>query len=128
MKKLIAVGAASAVLFGSMVLPVFAGNGNNGKGGPNGIHVIFSGLDSYWMTTGSGLIHEWRTTDSRHLVFKPASKFDSADCDEGYLSSFLWNAHYGYTQDLANTNDEANLQDFYSDAEHYWVCIYPWGE
>lgn len=95
-----------------------------GGGGPNGTFVRFAGLDSYWKETGSGLIHEWRTTDNRHLVFKPYDKFESADCDEGYLHSFLWTAHIGYDQSYPF--DEANLEDFLEVGEKYWVCIYEW--
>lgn len=120
MNKRIAVLAAGAAILISAI-PVFA---NNGKGGPNGTFIRFDGLDSYWKVAESGLLHEWRTTDNRHLVFKPADKFSEADCDEGYIASFLWSAHINYDQSYPF--DEANLEDFLVVGDQYWVCIYEW--
>lgn len=109
-------------------------------GGPNGTYVHFEQAGSYdcqtfWKTTGSGLIHEWRYDEScapfagevgLHLVFKPASKFSSADCDADALGSaaFTWTGA-GYT-DLSD--DEADLGDFLALNATYYVCFYPWGD
>ncbi len=111
-------------------------------GGPNGTYVRFQtggyDCDSYWLTTGSGLIHEWRTgeetcstlggEESLHFVFKPMTKFAAADCDEAqYIMEFPWTYNAGeYTDDLVD--DEGNLGDFLLNTAQYWVCVYSWNE
>jgi hypothetical protein len=111
-------------------------------GGPNGTFVYFVQSPnyhcySYWLTTGSGLVHEWRYGDpscaayagkySLHLVFKPVSKFEYADCDdEGYLGHTGWTFNPAPYADM--TGDEADLDDFLTPGQRYWVCFYEWTE
>ena len=108
-----------------------------GGGGPNGIHVRFIAgghtYDTFWLMTGSGLVHEWRYDDPAgpwkgmdvHLVFKPKDKFETAECDsEGLLTSFSWTFDYGYYTELGG--DKADLVDFLEDGSQYWVCVYNW--
>ena len=127
MKKLFSL-LITLSLIAFVAMPALAAkpekNNNNGQGGPNGTFVRFDNLDSYWKTTESGLIHEWRTTDNRHLVFKPVDKFMAAECEEGYINSFLWTAHTSYDQSYPF--DEADLKDFITSGTQYWVCIYEW--
>lgn len=127
----LAAMAASALLVG----PAAAG------GGPNGTFVQFDNdggtgeaiCDSYWKTTGSGLVHEWREdtdcmfqgTAGLHLVFKPASKFSAPDCDEGSLHSITGWTNPGYGE---YAGDDGDLSDFLTTGEVYHVCFYPWGE
>ena len=110
-------------------------------GGLNGTYVHFlTGPDdcyTYWLTTGSGLIHEWRTgeptcsafggEESLHLVFKPMTKFAAADCDvESFLGSFPWWYNAAQYSDVGG--DEGQLADFLQNTAGYYVCIYSWNE
>jgi hypothetical protein len=80
--------------------------------------------DSYWKTTGSGLVHEWRTTDNRHFVFKPVGKFTAPDCeDDGLLNAFKWTSH-SYPHDM--TVSEATINDFLPYGDQFFVCMYRW--
>jgi hypothetical protein len=100
--------------------------------------------EGYFMRTGSGIVHEWRDNPeclaypeafipsaSLHLVFKPAEKFDSPDCDDKstlYWSG-LWSIDETYQDlDLPNEVDDANLADFLGEENvDFWqVCIYAW--
>jgi hypothetical protein len=81
-------------------------------------------IDSYWLETKSGLLHEWRTTDMKHFVFKPLWKFPEADCDPDAYNSFLWTAHT-YPQ---SDDDDADLEDFLEMGSQYWVCMYHWDD
>ena len=114
------------------------------RGGPNGklVHSGQRGMyDCYvhYLKTGSGLVHQWRDgfpscapvkgTYSLHLVFKPVSKFKHADCDrEGYLwhTSTPWKFYPGLYTDMSD--DEADLADFLTPFNEYWVCFYEWTE
>lgn len=108
-------------------------------GGPNGIHVKFRiggyTYDTFWLRTGSGLVHEWRYDDPTdpwkgkdvHLVFKPIDKFEAAECDlEGLIESFPspWTFDSEDYEELEG--DEADLADFLEDGSQYWVCVYNW--
>lgn len=113
-------------------------------GGMNGTYVQFtqqsgSGIvtcDTYWKTTRSGLVHEWRndtdcafqSNDGLHLVFKPTSKFSSPDCDtEGLLHTVPnWTFNYEAYGEL--TGDEAELSGFLTPSSTYHICFYAWGE
>ena len=110
-------------------------------GSKNGTYIHFEqsgGYDchTYWNKTGSGLVHEWRNNDecapyaeytSLHLVFKPQGKFFYADCDDADLLGIS-----SWTANLANYTDhggdEADLAEFITDGENYWVCFYMWGD
>ncbi len=129
MKKRILIALVLVLALAATASLVWAG------GGPNGTFVHFDNCYSYWLRTGSGLLHEWRYglpscgsyagESSLHLVFKPVSKFEYADCDdEGYLGGFKWTAH-PYTE---HTDDEGDLTDFLNMGDQYWVCFYEWGE
>ena len=122
-----------------MALLFLAVGGALAGGGPNGTYVHFEqggtyDCHTYWRMTGSGLVHEWRSnpecaayggTTALHLVFKPLSRFTAPDCDdEGLLGVSLWTANLGYYIDY--TDDEANLDDFITDGNEYWVCFYDW--
>jgi hypothetical protein len=111
-------------------------------GGPNGTYVSFDVVGgytchTYWLTTGSGLIHEWRTgeincpafggEESLHLVFKPITKFAAADCDDApYLGTIQWTYNPAQYTDLGG--DEGQLADFLQNSATYWVCFYSWNE
>jgi hypothetical protein len=107
-------------------------------GGKNGTYVHFdqgtTECHTYWRMTGSGLVHEWRNVCepyngqySLHLVFKPTTKFSSADCDDdGYLGSSLWTANLGAYTDYQD--DEKDLGDFLTNGAKYYVCFYSWGD
>jgi hypothetical protein len=80
--------------------------------------------DSYWKTTGSGLVHEWRTTDNRHFVFKPVGKFSAPDCDaDKLIDAFTWKSHW-YEHDLVVS--EATIDDFLPYGNWFHVCMYRW--
>lgn len=141
-KKLLALAVGVYAFVGlvlalAMLLPSGSASAkpNQGKGGPNGVHVGFTvgsqPYDSYWMETGSGLLHEWRFNEPTgpdqgkdvHYIFKPADRFNMADCDsENLLRSFLWTANLGSYTD--HTGDEAELEDYIIDGNQYWVCVY----
>jgi hypothetical protein len=124
MKKLIAAGIAGAALLVT-ALPVLAG-------AKNATFVKFTygttEYDSYWMTTGSGLVHEWRFDEGGydlHFVFKPASKFEAPDCDTENLFTSMTNWTYSippYGEVLAG--DEAQLADYLTEGDYYHVCYY----
>ena len=63
-----------------------------------------------------------------HLIFKPASRFTEAACDDAGLVIEIpgqWTLDAGYI-DL--DGDEADLRDFLGqDGEDFWwVCFYTW--
>jgi len=150
MKKRMLVLASALLVLVLGVGTVLAG------GAKNGTTVYFDTLlygtadtyvycEGYFMTTGNGIVHEWRNNStcvpyppqfipspSLHLVFKPADKFDSPDCDdEGILYwSGLWSLDpIEYVDaDAENEFDDKNLADVLGEAgEDYWqVCIYEW--
>lgn len=125
--KRITLIALTVLLAGGLFLVIHENvyaKSEKGQGGPNGTFVRFDDLDSYWKETKSGLLHEWRTTDNKHFIFKPADRFESADCGDNYLNSFSWTAHIGYDQSYPF--DEANLEDFLEVGDKYWVCVYAW--
>lgn len=126
MKKIFSLFIALTLLVfvASPALAVKPEKNNNGQGGPNGTFIRFENIDSYWKTTESGLIHEWRTTDNRHFIFKPVDKFIEADCGEGCLNSFSWRGHTNYDQSYQF--DEADLEEFIETGKRYWVCVYEW--
>ena len=80
--------------------------------------------DSYWKTTGSGLVHEWRTTDNKHFVFKPVGKFSAPDCDpDKLISAFKWTSHsYPHDMDVS----EGTIDDFVPYGDQFYVCMYHW--
>ena len=93
----------------------------------NTTYIKFNGggwKDSYWKTTGSGLVHEWRTTDNRHFVFKPVGKFSAPDCDtDKLIDAFLWTSHsYEHDMDVS----EATINDFLPYGDQFYVCMYRW--
>jgi hypothetical protein len=111
------------VLLG-LALPAMAG------GVKNTTYVKFSSsgtvYDSYWKMNPNGLVHEWRTTDSYHFVFKPAGgKFTAPDCDaEDLVNAFSWTFNYALYTDLGG--DDGDLTDFLTPGASYYVCWYNW--
>ena len=102
--------------------------------------------EGLFMTTGSGIIHEWRGGApcldwgmgvDFHLVFKPIAEFPNDDpavnpdawaddaepigCNEG-----PWTLDQTYSDaDPDNVNDDKNMADIFGDRE-YWSCVYLW--
>lgn len=120
-----------------MTLPALAGGMNNTT------YVEFSvagvTYDSYWQSNPSGVVHEWRTTDSKHFVFKPAGeKFTEPGCstrlydeygnDIGpnpeFISGFTWTFNYGAYTEFGG--DGGDLTDFLTPGDTYYVCQYHW--
>lgn len=141
------------LVFGLVFLMLALGVGTVLAGGAkNGTTVFFNTLQSstgdyvycegYFKTTGSGIVHEWRDnpecvpyaptipSPSLHLVFKPAEKFDSPDCDADEIVywSGLWTMNTTTYQDVPGADDEADLEDFLGEAgvDFWQVCIYEW--
>lgn len=126
--------------------------GVTAKGSRNATTVFFQTANSftgefvycegYFMETGNGMVHEWREnpecipyapaipSPSLHLVFKPAEKFDSPDCDDQKILywSGLWTLNPATYQDLPGALDEADLSDFLGEpgVDFWQVCIYEW--
>lgn len=140
------------VLVGALLLLVLVTGSVLAKGGAsNGTFVRFmqtgvlpgvdpSYCEGFFLEASSGIVHEWRnnsecipyapyiTETSLHLVFKPVTKFQEADCDD---SDFVFQVPYEWTLtadyiDLAD--DEADLRDFLGqdDEQYWWVCFYYW--
>jgi hypothetical protein len=125
-----------------MAMPALAGGTNNTtyvKFSPTTGSNAGVELDSYWMTSPSGVVHEWRTTDSRHFVFKPAGeKFTAPNCDTrlydeigndigpnpDFISAFSSTIHYSNYNEL--DGDDGDLADFLEDGVTYYVCMYHW--
>jgi hypothetical protein len=99
--------------------------------------------EGYFTRTGNGIVHTWRDnaecvpyapaimSPSLHIVFKPAEKFDSPDCDDKatLYHSGLWTLNPTYRDvDLDNDADEANLTDFLGEpgVDFWQICIYEW--
>lgn len=123
MKKLIAGGIAGVALLVS-ALPIFAG-------AKNATFVKFTyntaEYDSYWMTTGSGLVHEWRFDEgghNLHFVFKPAGKFEAPDCDTENLYTSMTNWSYSMGPYGEAGGDEADLANYLTEGDLYHVCYY----
>ena len=123
MKKLIA-GAVAGVALLVTALPVLAG-------AKNATFVKFTygttEYDSYWMTTGSGLVQEWRFDEGGydlHFVFKPAGKFEAPDCDTENLYTSMTNWSYSMGPYGEAGEDEANLADYLVEGDLYHVCFY----
>ena len=117
MKKKTIILMAVVILLLVSTSIVFAG------GIKNTVYVKFGDLDTYWKTTSSGLVHEWRTTDNRHFVFKPVGKFKAPDCDDDAINAFKWTSHT-YPHDM--TVSEATINDFLPYGNQFYVCMYKW--
>jgi hypothetical protein len=137
MTKRLLVLAAVVLLLITVSGTVLAG------GARNGTSVHFNQgpyyCEGYFLEAKSGIVHEWRdneecgyvpTTDetSVHIVFKPVSKFEEADCDD---DGFLFQVPYWWTLNQFYVDldgDEADLRDFLGqDGEDFWwVCFYTW--
>lgn len=111
------------------------------RGGPNGtfVHFLAGSLDceTYWLKTGSGIVHQWRNDLScapyngfynLHYVLKPVDKFASPDCDiEGYLDPGVDKMTTFDASDYVDLpGDEGDLTDFLTDGASYWRCLYEW--
>ena len=95
-----------------------------------------------FLETRDGVVHEWRNNPecnpyasagmaetSLHLVFKPASKFATTECDSdgwSFAVPYEWTLNANYV-DIGG--DEADLRDFLGqdDEQFWWVCMYKWG-
>ncbi|MCU0523015.1 MAG: hypothetical protein MUF84_20305, partial [Anaerolineae bacterium] len=105
-------------------------------GARNGTFVRFNQgpyyCEGYFLATASGIVHEWRdneecgyvpmtTETSVHIVLKPVTKFEEADCDDdGFLFQVpgWWTLNTNYV-DL--DEDEADLRDVLGkDNEDFW--------
>lgn len=127
MKKLIALATASfAFLF-------LASNVMAGAKNATFVKFLQGGneMESYWMTTGSGLVHEWRYDEGGydlHFVFKPADKFEYSDCDSENLwfSNNNWSYSLGgYYEEYSDPDaDEGQLTEYLIPGDHYRVCAY----
>lgn len=112
-----------------LVLSLVAGAAS-AKGSKNGVYIKFGSpgnwVDSWWLKTRSGLVHEWKVMpdgDRQHLVFKPAAKFPVPDCDDDAFNVLPnWLAH-NYNH---HSSSEGYMGDFLDFGEYYRVCFYPW--
>lgn len=84
--------------------------------------------EAEFMTTGSGIVHEWREGDSVHIVFKPAADF-GPECEEGAIAHVanwdLAQKGYGTHYTEVQGSDEGDLVDFLPLGTAFHVCIYP---
>lgn len=136
MRRYLVVLLVVAVVLG-LALPAIAG------GMKNTTYVKFSAgstvYDSYWKDVPSGLVHEWRPTDSKHFVFKPrGDKFTAPNCktrlyDEygidigpnpDFVRGWLWTFNPAPYTDLGG--DGGDLGDFLTPGAQYYVCMYHW--
>ena len=136
-RNLVVLLVLSLVL--AVALPAAAGGRNNTT------HVKYDRppdltCDTFWKTTGSGLMHEWRDDPgcspiagehSLHIVFKPdGRKWSEPDCDSGpdLLAAVTgWTFLGGHTDYPANEGvDDGDLTDFLTPHDSYHLCIYRW--
>lgn len=104
-----------------------AGGGSDDRGTNRRVEVHWldgKKQEAYFLTTGSGIVQEWRWTDGKQVVFKPAGAFDPG-CDAGATVSLEnWFNKAGKYTEL--DGDDADLVDFLPYNVRFHVCIYDW--
>jgi hypothetical protein len=106
-------------------------------GGPNGTVLTWRDeADSGWfMTTGSGIVHQWRYNHPLfgdvHYVYKPYSQFpyavqEGCETDEGTVLR-IWDS-WSYDSFRPNFDNPALADTIYAPGEVYFVCAYEWTE